>query len=318
MFFNRSLSTAELAFIGCFLLLYTIYVGRTAWLARRLRTTARAIILKFVLRTFAFGLLILALLEPSFGEAEADLRAVGRDIFLVVDVSRSMDARDVQPSRLEKVKFELDKMLAAFPDDRFALIVFAANAYLQCPLTADHGALRLFLESLNTAQVSAGGTAFGPAIRLATQKALASAANQSKAIVLVSDGENFGADDREAIRLLQRNKIPILTLGVGTRSGGGILTPTGPLHSEDGERVVTRLQTDDLQQLAATTGGGYYELTNRRNDVGPLTDRLSKLEGRVIDQRRISVSANKYAYFLVAALVLLALDVLIRVRAIRL
>lgn len=318
MFFNRSPSTVELAFLGCFLLLYALYVGRTAWLARRLRTTARALVLKFVLRTLCFGLLLLALLEPSFGEAEADLRAVGRNIFLVVDLSRSMDARDVQPSRLEKVKFELGKLLTAFPDDRFGLVVFAAEAHLQCPLTADHGALRLFLESLNTGQIGAGGTAFGPALRLATRKALASAANQSKALVLVSDGENFGADDRETLRLLQRNKIPILALGVGTRTGGGIQTERGPLRDEDGQRVVTRLRTDDLQRLAVATGGGYFELTNRRNDVGALIERLSRLEGRVIDQRKISVAANKYAYFLAAALVLLALDVLVRVRAIRL
>ena len=318
MFFNRSLSAAEFVFIGSFLLLYLLYIGRTAWLARRLRTTARTLVLKLALRTTCFGLLILALLEPSFGEAEADIRAVGRNIFLVVDLSRSMDARDVQPSRLEKGKFEINKVLAAFPDDRFALLVFAANAYLQCPLTADHGALRLFLESLNTAQVGASGTAFGPALRLATEKALASGANQSKAIVLVSDGENFGTDDREALRLLQRNKIPILALGVGTRTGGGILTSSGPLHDAEGQRVVTRLIPDALQRLASATGGGYFELTNRRNEVGQLIERLGRLEGRVIDQRKISVAANKYAYFLVAALALLALDVLVRVRAIRL
>lgn len=318
MYFNRSLSTIELAFIGCFLLLYGLYVGRTAWLARRLRTTARTLILKLVLRTTCFGLLILALLEPSFGEAEADLRAVGRNIFIVMDLSRSMDARDVQPSRLEKGKFELDKVLAAFPDDRFALIAFAADAHLQCPLTADQSALRLFLESLNTGQVNAEGTTFGPALRLATEKALASASNQSKAILLVSDGENFGGDDRDALRLLQRNNIPLLALGVGTRTGGGILTSNGPLHDEEGQRVVTHLRPDALQRLASATGGGYFELTNRRNDVGQLIERLGRLEGRVIDQRKITVAANKYAYFLVAALVLLALDVLIRVRAIRL
>lgn len=318
MFFNRSPSTVEIAFVVVFLLLYAVYAVRTAWLARQLRTTARAVILKFLLRTACFGLLILALLEPSFGEAEADLRAVGRDVFFVVDLSRSMDARDVQPSRLEKVKFELSKVLDALPDDRFGLVVFSANAYLQCPLTTDHGALRLFIESLNTSQVEATGTAFAPAVQLATQKALASAANQSKALVLVSDGEDFGASDREAIRLLQRNKIPILTLGVGTRTGGGILTERGVLRDEDGERVVTRLQPDALQRLATVTGGDYFELTNQRNDVNALIKRLSLLEGRVIDQRKTAVAANKYGYFLMVALGLLCLDVLVRVRALRL
>lgn len=318
MFFNRSPSTAEIAFIACFLLLYAVYVMRTAWLARQLRTTARAIILKLLLRTACFGLLVLALLEPSFGEAEADLRAVGRDVFLLVDLSRSMDARDVQPSRLEKVKFELSKVLDAFPDDRFGLVVFAANAYLQCPLTTDHGALRLFVESLNTGQVEATGTNFAPALRLATQKTLASAANQSKALVLVSDGEDFGASDRDALRLLQRNKIPILSLGVGTRTGGGILTERGPLRDEEGARVVTRLQPDGLQRLAAATGGAYFELANQRNDVSALIERLTRLESRIIDQRKTAVAANKYGYFLVVALGLLSLDVLVRVRAIRL
>lgn len=318
MFFNRSPGTVEFVFVIGFLLLYAVYVVRTAWLARQLRTTARAVILKFVLRTVCFGLLILALLEPSFGEAEADLRAVGRNVFLVVDLSRSMDARDVQPSRLEKIKFELENVLKAFPEDRFGLVVFTSQAYLQCPLTADHGALRLFVESLNTGQVQATGTNFDPALKLATQKALASAANQSKAIVLISDGEDFGSTDRETIRLLQRHKIPVLTLGVGTRTGGGILTENGLLRDESGKRVVTRLQTDALQRLAAETGGAYFELTNQRNDVGALTERLSRLEGRVIDQRKLAVAANKYGYFLALALVLLSLDVVIRVRALRL
>jgi Ca-activated chloride channel family protein len=318
MYFNRSLTSAEIAFIVGFLLIYSVYLGRTSWLARRLRTTAPALILKFIVRTACFGLLVLALLEPSFGEAEADLRAVGRDIFLLMDVSRSMDAADVQPSRIEKAKFELLKLLDAFPNDRFGLVVFSAQAYLQCPLTTDHSAVRLFLESLSTRVSNAAGTAFAPALELVVQKVVGSAANQSKAIVLVSDGEDFGPDDRDALRLLRRNKIPVLTVGVGTRAGAGIAGDEGILRDEDGNRVVTRLTPEPLQRLARDTNGAYFELANRRNDMPALAERLARLESKVIDQRKISVAANKYGYFLVGALLLLSLDVLVTVRTIRL
>ncbi len=318
MYFNRSLNPIEIAFTAGFLLIYGIYLVRTGWLARRLRTTAPALILKFLLRSLCFGLLLLALLEPSFGEAQADLRAVGRDIFLLVDVSQSMNAADVQPSRLEKAKFELLKLLDTFPDDRFGLVVFTASAHLQCPLTTDHSAVRLFIESLSPRQSSTAGTAFAPALGLVAQKALNSAANQSKAIVLVSDGEDFGPYDRDALRLLQRNKIPVLTVGVGTRTGGGIIGQNGPLRDADGQRVVTHLEPDRLQRLARDTNGAYFELTNRRNDLPLLVQRLNRLENKLIDRRKVTVAANKYGYFLVGALVLLCLDVLVTVRTIRL
>lgn len=318
MYFNRTLSSVEFAYLAGFVLIYTVYIFRTTRFARQLRTTARSLVIKFILRTACFGLLVLALLQPSFGETEGELRAMGRDVLVLVDVSRSMNATDVQPSRLEKVKFELNNLFRAFPDDRFGLIVFTSAAHLQCPLTNDHAALRLFIESLTSRVVATSGTAFTPALSLALRKINADGSTQSKALVLLSDGEDFGPTDRSVVRALRRAQIPVLALGVGTPEGS-VLTDQGePIRDEAGERVVTRLEPDRLRQLARDTNGGYFAVTNRQNEFPVLIERLKKLERRLVDQRKVLIAANKYAYFLVGALVLLCLDVLVTVRTFRL
>ncbi|MCY7349205.1 MAG: VWA domain-containing protein [Cytophagaceae bacterium] len=318
MYFNRIFSPVETIFLVGFLLIYAIYFARTFWFAYQLRTTARSVVLKFILRSIYFGLMIVALLEPSFGEVERDVRAVGRDVLLLVDVSTSMNAADVQPTRLEKIQFELIKLLDAFPSDRFGLIIFTSTAVLQCPLTLDHSAMRLFVESLNTKLLGASGTALAPALDLATQKLVNSAANQSKAVVLISDGEDFGPYPRPAVRTLRRNEIALFTVGVGTVRGARIPAKNGFVKDADGQIVVSRLQPDHLRQLARDANGLYLEVTDRRNDFAVLSERLSHLEGRLIDKRKMVVASNKYAYFLVSALVLLSFDVLITVRTIRL
>lgn len=318
MYFNRNFSPVEVLFLVGFGLIYAIYFFRTFWFAYQLRTTARSAILKLLLRSTYFGLMIMALLEPSFGEAEREVRAVGRDVLLLVDVSTSMNTADVQPTRLEKIQFELTQLLDAFPTDRFGLIVFTSEAVVQCPLTFDHSAVRLFVESLNTNLLGASGTALAPALDLAAQKLVNSAANQSKAIVLISDGEDFGPYAGAAVRTLRRNGIVLFTVGVGTTRGGRVSTQNGFVKDADGQIVVSRLEPDRLRQLARATNGIYLEVTDRQNGFAALGERLSRLEGRLVDQRKMVVAANKYAYFLVAALVLLSFDILITVRTIRL
>ena len=123
-------SKTEQWFLAIFLILYLVYLGRIFWVARRLDTTARSSILKFILRSFYFGLMILALLNPSFGEMKGTIKAQGKDIFILIDVSKSMDATDIQPSRIEKAKFEINRFVNKFSDDRIGLIIFSEDAQI--------------------------------------------------------------------------------------------------------------------------------------------------------------------------------------------
>src|SRR5258708_26446182 len=123
-----------------------------------------------MVRTVIFVLLIISFLGPSFGDAKKEIKSVGKDIMICVDLSKSMDAFDVQPTRLEKIKFELKKVVNSFNSDRIGVIIFSSEAFMQCPLTYDQNALDLFIETMNTNLVPASGTDFRPPFRMALQK----------------------------------------------------------------------------------------------------------------------------------------------------
>src|SRR5690606_27957335 len=126
--------------------------------------------IKLALRTLIFALLLVAILGPSFGGARKEVKAVGKDIVICFDLSKSMDAFDVQPTRLEKIKNEMKKVVSAFNSDRIGLVIFGSEAFMQCPLTYDQNALNLFIETLNTELVPVGGTDFGPPLKMALEK----------------------------------------------------------------------------------------------------------------------------------------------------
>ncbi|MFT4031379.1 MAG: VWA domain-containing protein [Siphonobacter sp.] len=320
MIFNRELGQTELIFIILFGLIYVGYLGRTIWYAYQLKTSARSAALKFFLRFAAMGALVIALLEPSFGDPERNVQAVGRDIFMVVDVSHSMDATDIQPSRLQRVKFELSRLVTSFPNDRFGLIVFSSGAYLQCPLTFDRNALSIFIEALSTKLLTDQGSALQPALQMALEKQSGDDARleASKIVILFSDGENFASLDTRTQRSIRRQGIHFYAVGVGTQKGSRIPDENGYLKNEEGEDVITSLQTENLDKLALNTGGQYFEITAVKNDMARLSQSIQTITSRLIDQRSVSITANKYHYFLLLALVLLSLDVLITVRTIRL
>lgn len=320
MTWNQDLGPAEYLFIAVFVGFYVLYFARTLWIARRLRTTARSVALKFWLRAGTFALLLMALLDPSFGEIEKELNADGKDIYLLVDVSRSMDARDVQPSRLEKVKFELRRFVGQFPSNRFGLIVFSSDAYLHCPLTFDSEALTIFLESLSTDLVGRQGTDLTPALELVLEKHAgnSAAANTAKLIVLFSDGENFGEVPTRLLREIRRYGILLFTVGIGSPQGDRIPTARGPLRDREGRVVVSRLDAAGLRNLSRQAQGSYFELNERRNGFPDLAKAIDRVSGRLIDRRKVNVTANRYYYFLWIALFLLVIDVLVTVRTLQL
>ena len=317
----RNLSNIEYFFIGSFFLSYLIFLGRTLWIAYQLGSTARAVVLKFILRISYFTLLIMALLDPSFGETQSETKAVGRDILLVVDVSKSMDGTDIQPSRLEKMKFELLKLIDDFPNDRFGMIVFAADAYAQAPLSFDKTALKdLFLKSINTKMFSESGTALFPALELAFEKhnSNQNRRNTAKIIVLVTDGEDFGSTNNDLLRKIRAYEMKLFVVGVGTTNGSKIRVPTGYLLDDDANLVISKLDRDELQSLAKKANGSYFETSNLRNDFKELTHAILESKGTLVDQRKVIIQANKYNYFIIAALLLIIFDILVVVRVLKL
>lgn len=322
MAWYRELGTTEIIFIAAFILLYLLYLLRIIRIARQLNTPFYNVFIKLFLRTLIFALLIVALLGPSFGESKKEVKSVGKDIMICIDLSKSMDAFDIQPTRLEKVKFELKKIVSAFNSDRIGLIIFSSEAFMQCPLTFDQNALNLFIETMNTDLVPASGTDFGPPLRMAIKKIQEgdgqnASRSTSKIIVLISDGEDFGEETGTAEKEIENENIKLFTLGIGTEQGGRIYAANGYKRDRNGEVVISKLNSRSLRSLAEKTGGQYFEINESRNDVSRLINTISKIEGELRDARFVDVTSNRYFYFLGLAFILLIADVLLTVHTIR-
>lgn len=322
MLWYRGIGITEIIFIAGFLVLYGLYLVRVITIAKSLKTPYSNVFAKLLFRTLYFALFMVALLGPSFGGSKKEVKSVGKDIVICVDLSKSMDAFDIQPSRLEKVKFELKKVVSAFNSDRIGLVIFSSEAFMQCPLTYDQNALNLFIETMNTGLVPASGTDFGPPLRMALQKLEeggkdGGAAAHAKVIILISDGEDFGDDTKDVAREIEKENIKLFTLGVGTEKGGNIYNGSALKTNRQGLIVLTKLNPDGLIALANNTGGQYFEINESQNDISRLINTIGKIEGEMRDARFVDVTANKYFYFLLAALILFLLDVLINIPTIK-
>lgn len=316
----KPLTIVEYVFIGIFLLVYIVYFIRTYIIAKRLGTTSRSVVIKFFLRTAYLGLCIIGLLGPSFGVSEIEAQASGKDIYFAFDLSKSMDAIDIEPTRLEKVKFELVKNLNALKSDRVGIVVFSSNAYVHIPLTYDRDALNLFIQKLGSDLFTESGTDINTALKLIQNKYNSSTApnRRAKVIIMISDGEDFGQLEPEVIQDLRKNRINFLVLGVGTPQGGKIKEGTGFKNDRNGNEIISKLDADYLKQLAKVLGGKYFQLSGQVNDVQAILKEVGQLENNWVDTRKMTVANNKYFYFVFLALVLMIIDILITIRTIKL
>jgi len=316
----REFGWFQVLLIVLFALFCILYSIRVARIGRALNTPYYRIFIKLALRTAAFGLLLFAFLGPSFGDSKKEIKSIGKDIMICVDLSKSMDAFDIQPTRLEKIKFEMKKIVEAFSSDRIGIIIFSSEAFMQCPLTYDQNALNLFIETMNTSLVPASGTDFGPPLKMALsklddQKGLETQ-QKSKVIILISDGEDFGDQTGQADKEIEERDIKLFTLGVGTEKGSQIYSGRAYKVDQHGARVVSRLNSSALKSLAAKTGGQYFEINESRNDVTRLINTINRIEGEMRDARFVDVSSNRYFYFLLGAFLLLVVDILVNVKTV--
>jgi len=320
MVWYRDLGIAQIIFAILFLVFYGMFVYRIFRVSRTLNTPFYTIFFKLVLRTAFFALVLIAFLGPSFGDSKKEIKSVGKDIMICVDLSKSMDAFDVQPTRLEKVKYEMKRIVEAFNSDRVGVIIFSSEAFMQCPLTYDQNALNLFIETMNSSLVPSSGTDFAPPLKMALDKLThqdgPSTQQKSKVIILISDGEDFGEQTNEIDNEIEDKGIKLFTLGVGTEHGSQIMSGRGYKVNAQGNPVISKLNSSELKSLASRTNGQYFEINESRNDVSRLINTISKIEGELRDARFVDVSANRYYFFLLAALVLLVLDLLIDVKTV--
>ena len=313
MNFQEDIGIFELSLVSLFFMFYFLYLVRIYKINQQIKVNLKAVFMKFILRVTFFTLLIISLLGPNFGIKEEKVEVVGKDIMIAGDLSESMNANDIQPSRIEKVKFEIKKIVDEFSGDRIGIIMFSGEAFVQCPLTYDKNALNLFVETLNTGLVPNSGTDFGPPLELGLSKLQDENSGdndfKSKIIILFSDGEDFGEDTDQSIEKIKENSLKLFSVGIGTDEGSKILDDFGNLKKDnEGNDVITKLNSSSLRETADKTGGKYYEISKNKNEINQMITEIKNIKGDIIDQQTSNISENKYFYFLLSALVLVAID----------
>jgi len=311
----------EILLILTFIIFYLIYIVRLLRINSRISVSFKGVITKIIFRSTYFFLMIIALLGPSFGSSKKEIKVIGKDIMIAIDLSESMNANDIQPSRLEKIKFELKKIIDEFNSDRIGIIMFSNEAYIQCPLTYDKNALNLFIETLNTELVPNSGTDFGPPLDLSLDKLLTNKIQEndkSKIIILISDGEDFGENTYEIVDKIKESSIKLFTVGIGTAQGTRITLRNGLFKKDkNGKEVITKLNSTSLKKIANETKGKYFEISNQINQINGMIYEIKEIKGDLIDSKFMDVTKNKYFYFLFVALMLMSMDFLFNFKIIK-
>ncbi len=233
---------------------------------------------KFILLLIAMAFIVLAIARPQSGAKLREQQISGVEMILAVDVSNSMLAQDLAPTRLERTKAAIGHLLSGTGQERVGLVVFAGDAYVQLPVTADRAAARQFADRLAPDMVSRQGTAIGVAIELAAAS-FTPGGDQGRVMVIISDGENHEDDAPAAAKIAAEQGITIYTIGIGTPEGAPILLGDDYVRDEQGEMVVSRLDEKALQDIAFATGGSYIRATNQDFGLDEIMNKVHEAEG---------------------------------------
>lgn len=243
--------------------------------------------------------LVLALARPQWGERTEEVVRTGVDVFIALDTSLSMDATDVAPSRLEKARHIASSLIDRLQGNRVGLIVFAGSAFVQCPLTLDEGAARIFLDSVSTGAVAETGTNVASAIE-AARRGFVSKESKYKVVVLLTDGEQHEGDPMEVARQAQQEGVVIHTVGVGTAAGDPIPIRnargevTDYKRDEAGQPVLSRLDEDSLSRIALASGGEYFRATDEESEVEEIADLVASMESKELSAQLFTRYEERY------------------------
>ncbi len=271
--------------------------------------------IKFGFILAALTLMILAFANPQVGTKMTEVKQTGIDVYILLDVSRSMQAEDIKPNRLEKAKYQISNLIQKLRGDRIGLIVFAGDAYIQFPLTTDYSAANLFLSAVDFNSVPQPGTAIASAINMAV-KSFDSAATD-KAIILITDGEDHEGDIDNAVENATDKNIKIYTIGLGSPEGVPIPiydkngNQVGFKQDNSGQVVLTKLDESILKEIAEKGNGKYYRGNNYEDYLDKIYSDLSKLNQAEFGVKKVTDFEDRFYYFLAPAILLLILELFI-------
>ena len=277
--------------------------------------SARRFSLKFILIVFSFGVISFALANLRSPHGTEKVTRNGIDVMIALDVSKSMLAQDIKPSRLERAKQLLGKLMDKLTNDRIGIVVFAGRAYLQMPLTGDHGAAKMYLSAASPDVVPTQGTVIADALQMCNSSFNAKE-KKYKSVVLISDGEDH---DEGAIKMagqMAEEGIVINTIGIGSPEGSTIIDETTNEAKKDnnGNTVVTKLNEEELTKIAVKGNGIYQLFTNTDEVVSKFDAQLGSMDQRAVTEDSLVNYKNYFPYFLLAGLILLVWELFIAER----
>jgi Ca-activated chloride channel family protein len=272
------------------------------------------LVFKFILLMIAFAFLVLALADPQTGSKMEKVQRKGIDIMIALDVSNSMLAEDIRPSRLERAKQSISKLIDRLDGDRIGIIVFAGKAYNQLPITTDYGAAKMFLSAINTNIVPVQGTAIADAVDMATNSFGQSTHN--KAIIVISDGEDHQGDVLEKTEVAAKKGIVVYTVGMGIPEGGPIPVYNGEIrtgYKKDryGSTIITHLDESLLQRIASVGKGMYVRANNSEEGWQKVFDDLNKIQKSELESRQFSDYEDRFQYFIGFSLLFLIFELFV-------
>ncbi len=282
-------------------------VREQTWQGRQTRT---------ILMVLGLLFMALSLAQPRWGFEWEDLKQEGVDIIVAVDVSQSMLAADIKPSRLERAQHKISDLLGLLEGDRIGVVAFAGTSFLQCPLTLDYQAAKIFLDALDTDLIPIQGTAIGHALRTAIE-AFSPIEKKSKAIILITDGEDHGGNLAPVFRLALEEGVKIFAIGIGQESGAPIPDAEqgrGFKKDSSGEVILSKFNEPLLQKIALQTGGTYVRSVTGDMDLQKiyLEDIKQKIEAKELRSSRRKRWQERFQWMVALALLCLTAERAVR------
>jgi len=276
--------------------------------------------LKFILVLLAFAFILIVLIDPETGSHLENVTTNGSDIVIALDVSNSMNAQDIQPSRLERAKQAIQQLIGKLHGDRIGIVIFAGQSLVQLPVTTDYSAAKMFLDQIQSNLIPTQGTAIGDAIDRSASLLLdegdSTFSKRSKSIILISDGENFEDDAVASAKGAAGRGIQIYTVGIGSPDGVPIPVEsngkiTGYKKDKEGTTVITKLNMNLLESIAVSAGGISVQASSSDLGLDKITEQINKLKKGKLNIKRYSNYDEHFLIFAFIALILLSIDIFV-------
>ncbi len=270
-------------------------------------------ILKIIIISLSLACFVIALVNPKVGTKLETVKREGVDVVFAIDVSKSMLAEDIAPNRLDKSKQLVTQIINNLTSDRIGIIAYAASAYPQLPITTDYASAKMFLQSMNTDMLSSQGTAINEAMELA--KTYYNDEEQTnRVLIIISDGEDHEGNVKDIAEEAANEGIKIFTIGVGTERGGPIpIKRNGIVQSykknNQGETVITKLNTTILQEIANEANGIYIDGKSTNQVLEKVKELLHGMDKKEFEAKQFADFKDQFQWFLAAGLLLLFIDV---------